>query len=122
MPLSKTDLHRCSDHELVEMFGDRAMRMHWPMKIGRLKRPGYKAPMNVYLFWCRHCRLTPNRGFTVTHANGYQGRLHCGYCRRRYDQFLPSRRLADVLRNPHRHPRFLLLILILVVLATRIAS
>ena len=97
-----------TDEELIEHFGEYAKKVPWPKSLGRFKRPGWRKALKVYLIWCERCSLTRASGFTVAHPAGYEKRLECAHCRRRYDQYLPSRRVKDVILNPHRHPWFLL--------------
>ncbi len=111
-----------TDEEFIARFGEDAKKVPWPKRLGRLKRPGWRKTIAVYLIWCERCSLTRAGGFTVAHPAGYEKRLECKHCRRRYDQHLPSRRVKDVILNPHRHPWFLLFLILLVIMFARAAS
>lgn len=122
MPSSKKPLDTWSDEELIARFGESAKKMPWPKLLGYLQRPGYSKPMRVYLIWCYRCRLSPNNGFTVTHAHGHERRLQCAYCKERYDQLLPERKIGDLFLNPHRHLRFTIFLFMCFAFILRIAS
>lgn len=111
-----------TDEEIIRRFGESAKKMPWPKRIGRLKRPGYVKPMEIYLIWCHRCRQSPNRGFTVSNARGYEKRLQCSYCHERYDHLLPERKIGDMLLNPHRYPSLIALLLIAAVVFSLIVS
>ncbi len=111
-----------TDDEIIKRHGESAKKMPWPKLIGRLRRPGYIKPMAIYLIWCYRCRHSPNRGFTVTNARGYDKRLQCSYCMERYDHLLPERKIGDMLLNPHRYPSLIVLLLLTATVFSLIAS
>lgn len=111
-----------TDEDFIAAYGERARKMAWPLSLGPLQRPGWKGTIKTYLLWCPRCRLTPSRGFTVTSLAGHAGRLHCGYCKARYDHLLPSRRLKGALLNPFSSPRMILLLLLVALLVAIAAS
>lgn len=106
-----------TDEEFIAAHGQEAMEMKRPLHLGDLQRPGWTGRIPTYLIWCEPCRASKRWGFTVAHEAGYARRLECSTCRERHDLRLPSRRAKDALLNPHRHPRFLLALLLAVILA-----
>ncbi len=111
-----------TDEELIKRFGEDAKKVPWPIFLGRLKRPSWSKALKVYLIWCERCGLRHSSGFTVAHPAGYEKRLECVHCHRRYDRYLPSRRAMDMLLNPHRYPMFLLLLILILIMIARAAS
>ena len=111
-----------TDEEFIAAFGEKAKKQPWPYGLGALKRPGWTGRIRTYLIWCRRCRMTPSRGFSVAHLAGYQGRLECAGCQTRFDQLLPSRRLKGALLNPFSSPRMLMFLLLLAMLTAIAAS
>ena len=95
-----------TDAEFILAYGRIAQMRATPVPVylGKLQRPGWSGPLKMYLVWCESCRVRPNKGFTVTHEQGYDRRVECGYCQARYDHLLPSRRAKDMALNPHHHP------------------
>jgi hypothetical protein len=108
-----------TDEEFIAAYGEeaRTARGSRPVYLGDLQRPGWTGRIPTYLVWCAPCQYGPDQGFTVTHEAGYTRRLHCRHCRKRYDQFLSSRRPKDMLLNPHQHPWFLAFLCLAAILA-----
>lgn len=121
-PTPEAPRDRWTDAQFILAYGKEAQERGRPVYLGKLQRPEWTGRIRTYLVWCPRCRLRPNRGFTVAHEAGYERRIACKECGARYERLLPSRRLKDMGLNPHRHPRlivFLLLLVILLALATR---
>ncbi len=107
-----------TDEEFVRAYGEAAKRRRWPVRAGRIRRAGWSAPMDIYVIWCEACARRPGQsGFTVTYGAGHDRRLACDGCKERFEHRLPSRVLKDALLNPHRHPRFLAFLFLIVILA-----
>jgi hypothetical protein len=111
-----------TDEEFIAAFGEAAKKLPWPMALGALQRPGWTGRISTYLFWCRRCRYSSTRGFTVAHLAGRTGRLTCRSCQARFDLLLPSRRLAGALLNPLSSPRLMMLLLLVGILVAIAAS
>lgn len=112
-----------SDEEFVLAYGEEARRTERPVFLGRLLRKGWTDRIPTYLVWCASCqRHSADGGFTVAHEAGYGRRIECSMCGARFDQLLPKRRMREALLNPHRSPRllaFLFLLILVAVLASR---
>ena len=106
-----------TDEQFILAHGQEAKAKRRPLFLGNLQREGWTGRIPTYLVWCEACRDSPNKGFTVAHEAGYARRLECSECRTRYDGLLPARRAKDALLNPHRHPRFIVAMLLAVILA-----
>ena len=102
-----------TDEEFIKAYGDEAKAAQRPVFLGKLQRPDWTGRIPTYLIWCLPCQDGPDGGFTVAHEAGYQRRIECRHCRARYDQLLLGRRVKDTFLNPHRHPFFIVLLLLL---------
>lgn len=112
-----------TDEEFVERYGIRAESAGGrPVYLERLKRPKWTGRIRTYLIWCRRCRFTPQRGFTVTNPAGRAGRLHCSYCGTRYDHLPKVGESRDLLLNPHRHPWFFCFLLLVGLIVAVVAA
>ena len=110
-----------SDHDSLEecmrhprQFLAAMSRPGRPVYLRRVRRPGWRAHLPIYVLWCGDCER-----YSVTHPAGY-GRIGCRHCRR-YARVLTWARVRDKMLL---HPLFILLCAIaaLAVVALRSCS
>lgn len=109
-----------TDEEFIMAYGRQARERRPPVPVflGRLRRRDWTGRIPTYLVWCESCeRHCADGGLSVAHEAGYERRVQCAFCGTRFDHLLPTRVAKDALLNPHRHPRFLMALILAAVLA-----